>query len=81
MKKHDRQQQAHVVLMEPAAGHNQAYLDVRNPTECILEQDPSATWLTVSIQAQVMDELALSWCKQRRLVPISESLAHLTVKP
>lgn len=49
-----------------------AYLDLRNPTECILEQDKTGTWLTVALQAEVMDQLALAWCKERNLVVVSQ---------
>ncbi|HEX5792601.1 MAG TPA: hypothetical protein VFY01_04955 [Rheinheimera sp.] len=44
-----------------------AYIDLRNPTECILEQDKTGTWLTLAVDARVMDQLALAWCKQRNL--------------
>lgn len=44
-----------------------AYLDLRNPEECIVEKDKSSFWLTLVIEASLMDELALSWCRQRGL--------------
>lgn len=52
-----------------------AYLDLRNPTECILEQDKTCTWLTVALPAEVMDKLALAWCKQRNLTVVSQAPA------
>lgn len=52
-----------------------AYIDLRNPTECILEQDNTGTWLTIAVQAEVMDQLALAWCKERNLAFARETPA------
>ncbi|MDX3773576.1 hypothetical protein QE250_05555 [Chromatiaceae bacterium AAb-1] len=79
-KKHNSQQHAYILLNEKTDGSCHAYLDIRDPAEFIVEQDTSATWLTVAVPAALMDELALSWCRQRQLLPISASAPHLTVK-
>lgn len=60
---------AHIVFSEKTVhGDNIpcAYIDLRNPTECILEQDKTGVWLTLAIKAELMDELAFAWCQQRK---------------
>lgn len=78
----DTTQQAFVLLGEHTQNHTSyAYLDLRNPGEFILEKDPSETWLTLAIQAHLMDELALSWCKQRQLTLSTKTGTHITENP
>ena len=70
---------AHIVFSEKTVhGDNIpcAYIDLRNPAECILEQDKTGIWLTLAINAELMDELAVAWCKQRNFTCSNAAQTH-----
>lgn len=45
-----------------------AYIQLRNPASFTINHENSDTYLTVEIEAEIMDEFARHWCLHRKLL-------------
>ena len=45
-----------------------AFVDLRNPSEFSINHEGGHTQLTIAIEAGIMDEIAMAWCRHRNLV-------------